>query len=131
MSPNEKGIFPAWIDEEDIISELLRKMLSEEKGIPYSFAINPDHNPATQERMRKILARMENEKLILLPSNEVGDIELGAFGGRAGFVGYKKYKREQQLGKLSNKIAVIFFKLVLLSAGIGLLYLLLHYFKTI
>jgi len=120
-----------WVDNDVIISELLKKMLSDEKGIPYSFVINSEHDPATQDRLRKILLRMAEEKLIILPTDEFGDIELGVFGSRAGLIGYKKYRREQRLRALPNKITVIFFRLILLGACACLLYLLLHYFKVI
>ncbi|HTA26221.1 MAG TPA: hypothetical protein VK809_00415 [Bacteroidia bacterium] len=131
MSPNERGIFPAWVDDDDIISELLKKMLSDEKALPYSFVINPEQGSTTQERMRKILDRMEKEKLIILPQQEFGNIELGVYGSTAGLIGYKAHKRQKHLSLLSSKVTVIFFRVMLIGACAGLLYLLLHSFKII
>ena len=130
MSPNEKGFFPTWVDDEDIISQILSKMLSE-GTVPYSYVINPEHDPITRERMKKILARMEQEKLILLPAQEFDFIEFGINGSGAAIMGYMDYKWRQKRGSHSNKISVLFFRLILIGACAGILYLVLHSFKVI
>ncbi len=119
------------MDEKDIINKVLNVILNKGGKVPYTFVINPEHDSDTQERMKKIVENMQREKLLIIPPDEYGDFELGVHGSQAASIGYKKFKRMKRWNSLSHNATVIFFIFILAGGAIGLLYLLLHYFKII
>ncbi len=134
MLTGNKGIYPNWVNKSDIINQVLKEMVREGGRLPYSYVINANHEDIIQERMKKLLVQMEEEKLIQhpLPGGEFLEIDLE--GSRAVIVGYKKYKRVKRWDNIVQKltrVSIIFFFLAVLGLIVGLLYFILHFFKVL
>ena len=130
MSLDDKGVFPAWMNDEDIINQLLKKIISEGGRLPYSFVINQAHDTATRERMKKIIIIMQNDRLLLSSVKEFDDLETDIYANRAANLGYRKFKLEQGRKLFFSQPVKVLTALAILSLFFaGLIYLLLHYFK--
>ena len=91
-----KGIYPNWVDDKDIINQVLNEISREGGRLHYSFVVNPEHPPEVKFRMQSIIERMQNEKLIIISKNETDFLEMDVEGSRALLVGYRKYKSQKK-----------------------------------
>jgi len=132
MPVDEKGIFPSWMDEDDIITQLVNQIINRGGKVPYTFVINPEQSYATRQRMKIILDIMINEELIRPSSQNYDGLELGLYAGVAARVGFKKYKRLKRWKKVRERLYVIgriLFIPVILAICALLILLFLHFFN--
>lgn len=131
MNAQDKGIYPIWVNEKDIIKQLLREIAKAGGRLAYSYAVNSEHSPEIQERMKNILDRMQQEKLIKIsPDNTF--IEIAIEGNKAIELGYSKYLKVmkwQGLRDMSNRALLVLFSLVVLGIIVLVVYLVWHFFK--
>jgi hypothetical protein len=134
MTPENKGIYPNWVGENDIINQVLNEIIKEGGRLPYTYVVNPGHNAAAQQRMKAVLEKMRKEKLI--HSHLAGDdfLEIDIEGSRAAHSGYQKYKRIKRWDFLlhrMSRVSVIVVGLAILVLLGYLAYLLLHFLKVV
>ena len=99
MLPDEKIVYPDWMSENGIITQLLNQVRSNGNRLPYSLVINDDHDSATNERMKKIIDLMKQEKLLMPTLHETADLELGPDGRRAALCAVYRDARIQCTGR--------------------------------
>lgn len=134
MLPESKGIYPIWVSKSDIINQVLREIIREGGRLPYTYVINPNHDPAIKERMKAVLDQMIKEKLIQRPLADGEFIEIDLEGSRAVRNGYRKYKRAKKWDTLVTKltrVSLFFFFLLIIGLFLGLIFLILHLFKIV
>jgi hypothetical protein len=134
MPQKEKGIYPNWISDGDIINLVLNEITKEKGKLPYTYVVNPNHSKESQERMKMILARMQKEKLLLSSNPENGFLEIDIEGGMAVHLGYRKYKMQKRWGDIIHMLRrfyLFFFILFTLAFVAGLVYFVLHSLKKI
>jgi hypothetical protein len=132
MLQEDKGIYPNWVTDSDIINQVLKEILQQGGRLPYSYVINKSHKEEIQERMKRIIDTMCQEKLIVCPDDTNKFIEIDIEGSMALQVGYRRYKRAKRWEGFRNRVNLfsLFFIMALILAIIGgVIYLLLHYFK--
>jgi len=133
MLPEKKGIYPSWVSDNDVINQILKEIIAEGGKLPMLYVINPSHDIRTQERIKRILERMQKEKLILhLPGNDEF-LEIDIEGSRAAYLGYKRYQRIKIWNTLRhrlNRLSLVFFAIVVLALIGFVIYLVLRYFKV-
>lgn len=125
----EKGIFPEWMGDKETIDLILRFIVSNYGQIPYTFIVNPENKPETQERLERILNIMEEENLITHSKEEVTLLKLTADGRLAIEMGYKKFKRFRRWRKFSvrqNPIKYFFAITLFICLLLFILYLKYH-----
>ena len=121
-----KGIYPNWVDDKDIINQVLNEVNREGGRLPYTFVVNPEHPPEVKLRMKHILERMQHEKLIIVSKNGTDFLEMDVEGSRALLVGYRKYHRHEKWSGfrfVSNRILLA----ILLLAALALIAELFHF----
>lgn len=132
MPVDEKGIFPAWMDEDDITTQLINQIIKRGGKVPYAFVINPEQSYATQERMKKILNTMFQYKILLPLTHEFDDLELGIGSNVVARVGFKKFKRMQKRRAFNEKlfkITRILFIPIVAAICILLILIFFHFFN--
>jgi hypothetical protein len=108
MNSESNGIFPEWVDDKDIINQVLNAIIEGYGRLHYSFIVNPNHKLETQQRMKLILERMEKEKLLLHPIKENDYLEMDVMGGWAAKIGYRRYSKVKRWIALRNKLRSIY-----------------------
>jgi hypothetical protein len=132
MPSPTKGIYPNWVNDKDIINQVLTEITREGGRLPYSFVINPEHPAEMQSRMKIILDKMIAEKLIIHSKDGSGFLEIDIDGGQAVNMGYRKYNRFKKWDGLRytlNRVALVFVSLVALALVAGLIYFVWGLFK--
>ncbi len=64
MNPQNKGVYPNWVNDKDIIYQVLNEIIKQGGRLPYSYVVNSEHNPEIQARMKHLLEKMLSENLI-------------------------------------------------------------------
>jgi len=132
MNFKNRGIYPDWMDDKEIINQILNEIIRAYGRLHYSYIISPEQKPESQERMRLILDRMAEEKLLLHPVKENDFLEMDIHGGWAAKIGYRKYKRVKRWLVLQNRLRSVynvFFALAVIAL-IGILgYLMFFHIK--
>jgi hypothetical protein len=134
MSIEAKGIYPNWVNDKDIINQVLNDIIREGGRLPYTYVVNPDSRPEIKERMQAILEKMRSERLIHGTLKENDFLEIDVEGSRAVQFGYQKYKKVKKWDKFryrSNRIILIISILIILGVIGFLIYFLMHYFKIL
>ncbi len=134
MDSKSKGIYPNWVDENEIINQVLNEIIKEGGRLPYSYVVNPSHSIEVQHRMKHIIEKMKKERLIHIPVTTEEFIEMDVDGSRAAKVGYRKYKRIKRWGFHFFKVNRVSLMLILFTLLIllgYLAYLLLHFLKVV
>ena len=134
MLNKDKGIYPKWISDSDIINLVLHEITKENGKLPYTYVVNPTHSPESQERMKMILARMRKEKLLLPHIAENSFLEIDVEGGMAVHLGYRKYrimKKWSTLLGLARRFYLFIFVILSLALIGGIVYFILHYFRRV
>jgi hypothetical protein len=134
MSSQNKGIYPNWVNDKDIINQVLSEINQAGGRLPYIFVVNPEHEPEIKERMKRLLDKMQTEKLILGAYEHTGFVELDVDGGMAAQLGYLHYKKNKKRDKFrytSNRVLLIISLLIILGLAGYVVYLLMHYFRIV
>ena len=134
MTSENKGIYTIWVNKSDIINQVLREIIKEGGRLPYTFVINPNHDPEMRERMKSVLDQMIKEKLIQHPLSGDDFLEIDLEGSRAVHFGYRRYKRIKRWDVVMSKLSrfsLLFFALFILLLFAGLIYFILHFFKVV
>ncbi len=130
--PQTKGVYPNWVNDKDIITQVLNEIRKQGGRLPYSYVINPEHDQPTQERMKNLLEKMIQEKLVVIPSGESRFLEADIEGSRAMAMGYRKYQRIKKWDGLRQSIGSISYILIFVL-GLGIIglvgYLIWHFIK--
>ena len=126
MIPQNKGIYPNWVNDKDIVNQVLNEIMKEGGRLPYSFVINADHTSEIRSRMKHLVDKMVNEKLIHISEGDIPYLEIDIEGNRAMSTGYRKYQRIKKwdgLRQSLGRISFILFILVALAVIVSCVYL--------
>jgi hypothetical protein len=131
MSVQDKGIYPIWVSEKDIINQILKEIAKAGGRLPYSYVVNSEHSPEIQQRMKSILERMHQEKLITITKDSTF-LEITIEGNKANELGYTDYQKALKwdgLRYIFNRVLLVLFCLVVLGIIAILIYFGWHIFK--
>ncbi len=122
MELSGKGIFPLWMSDEEIITQLLKQIISNDGSIAYTYVINLKHNSDTQKRMENILAIMYKENVLFPCAVDNDDLVINGDGRLAARLGFQKFKRIRIWRKLFKKVKksryILLFLFLLLALGL-------------
>lgn len=96
-----KGVYPDWMLEPNVIDRILGDIKEQGGRLSYRFLLNPEQRETHLNRMRNILFKMSDEHLI---RPKIEFIELDAEGERALETGYQKYMRAKRWALMKRKI---------------------------
>lgn len=134
MLNNNKGIYPNWVGDIDLINQVLNEIIREGGRLPYTYVVNPAHNPDVQLRMKAILDKMQKERLILLSPTGDNHLEIDIEGSRAALLGYRKFRRIKRWDNIMNtlgSVSLILFFIAIVALTGFIVYFLLHRFKVV
>jgi len=127
MYPRSKGIYPSWVNDNDIINQILREILEENGRLPYANVIKSNQNLGTQKRIKDILSKMAKEGLIV-HSRDNDHLEFGEEGVRAVNIGYRRYKNRRKwnfLSRIQNSMSSI----LLVALSVMFVFLILRFLR--
>lgn len=128
-SLDDKGIYLEWMNDKEIIEDVLQLIYSNQGKVRYDFIVNPGYKAETQKRMSRIVIVMEEENLITRHPEEFDVLRLTADGQMAAEAGYKKYRYRKALKTLNEKAGKFILPVILVIALI--IYLFLHFRKIL
>ncbi len=117
MIHGDKGVYPDWMLEQNIIDRILGDIKERGGRLSYHFLINPENNDHKKKRIQHILSKMSQEHLIRA---EQDFIELDEEGASALQTGYEKYMRAKRWALLMRKVKTTS-KIVSYVAGAGII----------
>ncbi len=93
MIHGDKGVYPDWMLEQNVIDRILCDLKDRGGRLSYQFLLNPEQRETHLKRMRTILFKMSDERLI---RPGIAWIQLEEEGERALETGYEKYMKAKR-----------------------------------
>jgi hypothetical protein len=101
MIQGDKGVYPDWMLEQNVIDRILTDLKQKGGRLSYRFLLNPEQKETHLNRMRNILFKMSEERLI---RPGIAFIQLDEEGEQALETGYERYCKAKRRVLLLRKV---------------------------
>ncbi len=119
MINGNKGVYPDWMLEQNVIDRILEDLKERGGRLSYQFLLNPEQREDHLKRMRNILFKMSDQRLIRPGPDFVELDEEGTYALKTGYEKYMKAKR-WALMKIKVKTAARILSYIFIATIIGL-----------